>query len=282
MDLESLGIANLDSLVDVRGEGQVRVAANANFRLDLGIDMSNPKSPRPFLYSDTTTAGIGAKVWGKDLQFSASVLSLGVAIGNATSKGFVAVDRDGVAEATYNANDQVEYSVTLLDARDGIADGRVYLTDLKLEDFQQNPLNGQFHVNLPMFKSSDGLSIGALDWQFPLTANFSWDNAPSGGLNLSFPDFSSLFAGLNLTGELDGFGGGIADFFSILDVTIDNQALIAKLPLIGDALRDAVRFVGDIRDKISDNLQVFGPKSVTVVRQKIYEALGPGGFELAA
>ncbi|MEQ1825056.1 MAG: SUMF1/EgtB/PvdO family nonheme iron enzyme, partial [Pirellula sp.] len=278
LDLGSLGIPNLDGLVDVRGEGKVRLAANANLHIDLGIDMSNPESPRPFLYSGTTTAGLGVKVWGKDLLFSASVLSFGVAIGNTTTKGYVAIDGDGVAEATYNPNDKVSYGVTLTDTRDGNADGRVYFSNLSAADLHEAPLTGQFHVNLPMFKKSDGSSIGAVDWNFSITNPtfpFGWDGVP--GINAS-PDFSSLLTGLNLSQELDGFAGGLGDFFAILDTAIENQALLAKIPLIGDALRDAVRFVGDVRDKISDNLQIFGSNSTIIVQQKIYEALGPGGL----
>ncbi len=87
---------------------------------------------------------------------------------------------------------------------------------------------------------------------------------------------------MNLSQSLDGFAGGFGDFFSLLDVAIDNQALIAKLPVIGDSLQDAVRFVGDLRDKITDNLQVGGTKTPQIVKQKIYEALGPGGLNWLA
>ena len=235
LDLGSLGIANLDGLVDVRGEGKVRVAADASVHIDLGIDLSNPESPRPFLYSGSTIAKLGAKVWGQDLLFSASVLSFGVAIGNSTTKGYVAIDSDGVPEGSYDPvtntypgydpNDKVTYSIALTDNRDGTNDGRVYLTNLGAADLHENPLSGRFHINLPMFKKSDNSSIGALDWDFAV-ANpshpFSWDNVPS--IN-SAPDFTALLSGLNLSSELDGFGGGIEDFLSVLDVAIENQAL---------------------------------------------------------
>jgi len=278
LKLGSLGIANLDGLVDVRGAGQVRVRANANFHIDLGIDMTNPESPRSFLYSNTTTAGLGVKVWGKDITFSASVLSFGVAIGNTTTKGYIAIDGDGVAEPTFIANDKVSYGVTLRDIRDGIADGRVYFSDLAFSDLAENPLAGKFYVFLPMFKSSDGSSIGALDWHFDVanpTLPYSWNGVS--GINQS-PNFSSLLSGLDLSSSLDGFGGGFSDYMTILDTAVKNQALIAKIPLIGDSLKEAVRFVGDVRDKISDNLQVFGGKTPILVQQKIYEAIGPGGL----
>ncbi len=260
--------------MDVRGDGKVRLRADAKIDIELGIDLSNPKAPRPFLYSGPTgtQAGVGVKVWAKDINFSASVLSFGVGIQN----GFVAIDSDGVAESTFNPDDKLSYSVSLTDT-DGLADGRVYFDSLTLGNLQQSPLAGQFHVNLPMSKKSDGSSIGALDWTFAIStlSGGGWSSAPS--IN-STPNFGSLLSGLDLSSQLDGFSGGLADFFSILDVAIENQALIAKLPLIGDALRDAVRFVGDIRDKITDNLAVFGPKSALIVQQKIYEALGPGGL----
>ncbi|MBI3463970.1 MAG: hypothetical protein HY000_13065 [Planctomycetes bacterium] len=87
-----------------------------------------------------------------------------------------------------------------------------------------------------------------------------------------------LFDDLSLGSSLDVFADGLDGFFTLLDTALDNQAFIARLPLIGDALGDAVRFVGDLRDKIYDNLQTAGAKSVDFVQQKIYEALGPGGL----
>ncbi len=269
VDLNSLNIANLEGLVDVKGQGQVRLSANANVHIDLGIDLSNPTSPRAFLYSGTTTAGVSAKIWGKDINFTASVLSLGVKV----IGGSVAVDSDGIAETSYNANDKLSYSLILSDTLDGSSDGRVYFDTLSKNDVIENPLSGQLHINLPMFKASDSSSIGALDWSFAIgnPSEFSWNASPN--IN-SYPDFNALLSSLNLSSQLEGFSGGLGDFFSLLDTAIDNQALIAKLPIIGDKLQEAVRFVKDIRDKINDNLSIIGPKSAQTVQQKIYEALG--------
>ncbi len=78
---------------------------------------------------------------------------------------------------------------------------------------------------------------------------------------------------------MDGFADSIDGFFSVLDTAVKNQAMIAKIPMIGDALQNAVRFVGDIRDKIYDNLQGAQAKTVDFVRQKLFEALGPGSLK---
>ena len=37
----------------------------------------------------------------------------------------------------------------------------------------------------------------------------------------------------------------------MLDVALDNSAFLAKIPLIGDQLKDAASFVKDLRDRVS-------------------------------
>ncbi len=106
LDLASLGLSGLDGLADLRSAGKLHVTAHANLHLDLGIDLANPAAPKPFLYANSTTASVDAKVWSPNIQFTASVLTLGVAVGNGTNNGWVVLDGDGVAEATENANDR--------------------------------------------------------------------------------------------------------------------------------------------------------------------------------
>ena len=81
---------------------------------------------------------------------------------------------------------------------------------------------------------------------------------PSSTLRMKYPILPRLLSGLDLSTSLDGFGDALDGFFTVVDLAIKNQALIAKIPVIGDALNNAVRFVGDLRDKISDNLQTPG------------------------
>jgi len=90
------------------------------------------------------------------------------------------------------------------------------------------------------------------------------------------PAITNAFAGVDLGSQLDVFADGWAGFFDLLDTAIDNQVLRAKIPLIGDQLRDAARFVGNLRDKVVDNLETAGAKTLSFVRQRLYEAVGPG------
>ena len=141
LDLDSLGLNHpgldtLGALADVRGDGKFRLAAGATLHIDLGIDLANPENPQPFLYADSTTAGLNAKVWGKDLKFTASVLSLGLSIGIDGNAGWVAVDSDGQAENTYEDTDRASYALSLADTSDGTSDGKIYLSPQSQFDLQ--------------------------------------------------------------------------------------------------------------------------------------------------
>lgn len=159
LDLPSLGLSALQSLADVRGAGQFQLAAHANLHLDVGIDLANPDNPRPFLYAESTQAAVDAKVWGRNLHFTAAVGPLGVSIGDGSSdNGWLVLDSDGSAKTTYNASDKSAFSVRLTDTR-GI-DGRVYFDEFCTDDLQTTGPSGTVHIHLPMYKADQTTSIG--------------------------------------------------------------------------------------------------------------------------
>ena len=98
LDLDSLGVPAIGNLVDARGTAMFSVTAGANVNLDVGLDLTNPTNPRPFLYN-TTTAALGAKIYGSGIHFKAALGPLGIAIGNdGNNNGFLVLDSDGLLE----------------------------------------------------------------------------------------------------------------------------------------------------------------------------------------
>lgn len=90
---------------------------------------------------------------------------------------------------------------------------------------------------------------------------------------ITTPDFGSVFSGVDLGGQLDAIVNGWQGFFDTLDAAIKNQVFISKLPVVGDQLGTAIRFVGDLRDRVLDNFTKVGSKTVGFIRQQLFEAL---------
>ncbi len=68
LDLSTVGLEELNDLIDFEATGTFRVRVGADLAVDLGVDLKDPKDPRPFLYQ-STTASIGAKFYGSNVQF---------------------------------------------------------------------------------------------------------------------------------------------------------------------------------------------------------------------
>jgi Ca2+-binding RTX toxin-like protein len=74
---------------------------------------------------------------------------------------------------------------------------------------------------------------------------------------------------------------GLDGFLNTLEVLLDRFILVKKLPLIGDKLADAVDFVDELRQFIAEARQA--PNlALDVVKQKLFETLGPTGAGLLA
>ena len=308
----------LGNLFAVNGSATLNFTALANLQIDVGIDLSDPAEPRPFLFS-STHASIAAKVDGQDLNFSAVAGPLGLQI----QGGRVILDSDGetdgapiglssvdpatqvwtstqphnlqtgdsidifstgslpkttpglamggtvfvrVINATQfkvyrshndalsntsipvhvtdsgqgtltaigpiNSNDNAQLSVDLVHTD---SNGRRYFSDLVSADLHSSGPTGLVHVVLPV--SASGTSLGSLDWTFDVSQLDNLSASPPS----SVPDFSG-FDSLNLNDiGLPSMTDGWAGFFSLLDKAISSQALVGKIPLVGDQLSGALR-----------------------------------------
>ncbi len=237
------------------------------FDLDIGFDLTNPHVPVPFLYGSSQSS-VGVKLSGVNLDFKAAAGPIGIQVVD----GEVAIDSDGLADN--NTADVASVSIGL---QNFDANGRLYFRDLGLEDLTAPAITGIARINLPI-KNAAGTA--PLD---PSQPNLSWqfDFSDLGGDIGSpvVPNFSAIFDNANLSTSLDVMSEGWDGLLEFIDRAVDAQAFIARLPIVGDQLQEASRFITQLRDKIRDNLSTAGQRSVEFVRQKVYEAIGPGGLK---
>ena len=271
LDLESLGIPGVGSIVDARGGATFSVTAGANIQLSAGIDLSNPEAPREFLY-DSSSATVYAKIYGKDIQFKAAVGPLGVAVGNGSNNGFVVLDGDGQLESSANANDRASVAVGLT----GGVGGRVYLDDFSVGNLNVPAVTGKLNLQLPVYKKNQSAFLDPthpnLAWSFDVN-NLSNLPAPS-----SVPNFAAIFDALRLDGAIDGFQEGWDTLFDTLDAVVDAAALLTKIPLVGDQLKGAVQFIQDLRDGVTNALSSTGEQSIELLHESLYAVVGPSGL----
>ena len=79
------GIVGLSNLVDVEGKGKLNVGANATVNFDIGVDLTDPLSPKPFLY-DSTGISLTRRATGTNLEFTAAAGPLGLFIKGGTGE----------------------------------------------------------------------------------------------------------------------------------------------------------------------------------------------------
>ncbi|MCA9092287.1 MAG: peptidoglycan-binding protein, partial [Planctomycetaceae bacterium] len=266
LDLSPLS-GTFGSLIDVKGTGQVNVKAGASLTINLGIDLVNPSSPRVFLYGDTG-AELSANVRGENLHFSANLGPLGIGVGNGTNNGSVYLNQTGSSAAnTPDASIQVQLSSN----QRNYFDQNFTLGNLSLS--AAGGLAAQFPLYLPGQGSPLNLGINVGD-----LTNISSTTT------VTAPSFDSLVnaavSSLNLTTNMSALSDGLNGLFDKLQKAVDAVVFASKLPLIGDQLKDAAQFIDNLRHKVVDNLEIVtnGAKSLEYVRQRLYEALGPGGL----
>ncbi len=153
------------------------------------------------------------------------------------------------------------------------ATGRLYFNELTADDYVPSPVTGAVRVNLPVYKSDKSAFLDSAQ------PNIAWNfNVSQLGQTLpvpTAPQFANAFNQVDLSNSLNVMADGWDGLFTVLDKALDSQAFVAQIPLIGDQLKDAARFITDLRDRVSDNLRTAGTQTITFVRQKLYEAVGP-------
>ena len=264
LDLDPLGVPGLSHLIDVQAAGLLDIQAGVTLDLSLGLDLGDPANPRPFLY-DSSSVAATLGVEGNGIQFTSSLGALGIFIGSDTDGGTVALDVDGSGASTAPA----ELALGLSDA-DG--NGVHYFTEDVTADLTTS-LTGSADANLPVFfptqadPLSPDISIHVADLSDPI-----------GSFSYTAPDFGAIISSLDLTDSLAGLIGGWSGMLSLLEQALSGEVLGVQLPLIGDKLIDASRFVRYLREDVVSALENQADKTATNTQQKIYETLGPAGW----
>ncbi|MCC6124661.1 MAG: right-handed parallel beta-helix repeat-containing protein [Pirellulales bacterium] len=262
----NMELGGLGHLLDVHSTGNLSIVVGSRLDLDFGIDLTNPLDPKPFLY-DTSQLALSLKAEGANIGFTTALGPLGVFVKN----GSLLIDGDGSAATP---NDRAELVARL---EDDNADGKIYLSQLSLNHARLS-LDGQVHATLPVYFPTANQFIGNIE----LTVGDLGDI--SNTTSLVAPDFNleaATFDLLNNLGSLltgvDFVLGGVQDF-------LQGDIFGVRLPMIGDGLKDAAQFVADLRENVVQELQRRFQESLgktpEIVRNAIFDVLGPGGLDL--
>jgi hypothetical protein len=286
LDLSSLGVDGLSKLIDVGSQGVLSVEGDVTLSLSLGLDYSDPANVRPFLY-DSSTAVAHLRLSGTDIQFETSLGALGIFIGSPSQPGTVALDADGDGASVNPAS----FTVGL---NNNNGDGRHYFTEPILSALSVGA-TGQADASLPVFFPT---ASQYLDPAHPSLAIHVADlGDPVGSLSVEDPpDFATAISTIDLTSSLDALVGGWDGLFQFLENALRDCVLGVNLPIVGDKLIDAARFLRSLREDVVAALEFAqqgggsavmvngadaqdgGVLTPLVVRQKVFEALGPAGL----
>jgi len=272
-DLQSLGLfgtigelPGIGNLLDVSGQGLINVDATAELNIDLGIDLSDPSNPRPYL-GDTTGLLLGAKLSADNLDFDLAVGPLGVYIRD----GFVTL---GVGD-TPAALDFATFTVGMKPA----AGGKYYLLESfpGVNDIDIN-VTGEVHAALPVYYPTESTpldpAVPNIELHIGSLADFFAN--PGAATQFTTPDFSNLFNTADLFVGLDGFFLGLDLILGTLQDALDSELFGKDLPLIGDNLKGAANFISKLREDIrgvQDILETSADQDQ--LKQKLVEVLGP-------
>jgi hypothetical protein len=281
LDLMSLGIFDdldlgpVTDIIDVSGSTTFNFSAGAVFQVALGLDLTDPTSPRPFLYDadqagPTTTGGtrigVTATATADPVEFDAAIGPLGVFI------------RDGFAGITNEAGDgPIELNLGLQNV-DG--DGRHYFGDSFLSDIGPS-LDAKISASLPVYFPSENALFGEIEFAIDSVSDLL-DPDVEDAIRVELPDFEAAISDLDLSENLFAMVGGWEGIFNLIIDAMKGEVLGVPVPLIGDALKDEARFLEDVRDSVIANFDDLTNQAVDFlvgpVQQVFFDAFGPGGL----
>ena len=233
----------------------------------MGIDLADPLSPRPFLY-DTTGLVLTAKAAGANMNFSTALGPLGAFIVN----GSAVVDGD-CNPAT--PDDAATFTLGLIDDP---SDHRYYFDDGLDTTIVSADLAGMACATLPVYFPTTSNFLGNIELEIGDLSDIP------GSITLTAPDLNGQFDLLDLLDNLGIVITGLDTLLGKLQTGMSSEVFGKKLPLVGKQLQTGANFIADIRsgvlDELHDALDGAGSKSLTLVRQALFDALGPAGMDL--
>ncbi len=207
LDLESLGLPVVGSLLSVDSDDTIDVAAGATFNLVVGIETGVGTLPRPYLRGDSGLT-LTAEVFGDDIDVDITALKV---LPLFIRDGKIILDSDGVDGGADGMpdNSPAQFTVDV----NGEAADKEYLLTLagapRIPQFTVD-LDAGVNVELPLFFPTE---TSPLDDGDPNTTH---------ALHVSVPDLEPLLGG---------------DFSGVVEVNVPDFAAAASNLGIGDGLR---------------------------------------------
>ena len=266
LDLVALGVSGLGGARHlISTTGNLAVQAGANLNVQMGIDLSNPARPVPFLF-DSTGLSLTARANGTNLNFSAGLGPLGLFVRN----GNATLDRDGNPATAEPAAFTVSLPQT--------ADHRYPLANFSLNQFNV-ALQGAANITLPLYFPLDSIPLGGSPPANHLVVNIgSLSNIP-GTITLRVPDFQPAFGSVNVLDRLGLVTDGLDRLLATIQSALSSR-MLRNLPLVGRNLANTARFIEDFRTNVVQRLRGLGDYALQTVRQALFNVFGPAGLNL--
>jgi Ca2+-binding RTX toxin-like protein len=244
------------------------VSAQATFKLDLGIDLSTPALPKPFI-RDSSKLTLTSTLSQAALDLALVAGPLQVAVKN----GSTLLDKDGNA----GTSDGATFDITVKDPGTQAANQRVTPDELNAIDSASDigtTVTGQAHATLPTFFPDAATSQGNLQLDIADLGAFLAGSANS--VSLALPDFSAQAsqAASNRNVVADGLDQLLQTMQSAINKDVFGST---ELPLVGDALSRLSEGVLDhFRNQFTDAFrQALGPNpDGAKVQSALFTALG--------
>lgn len=169
-------LSQVTSFIHIEGDGLLTVGAYAGVVVDFGLDITNPKGIKPFIY-DTTKASLKLEVLGTGLEFEAS---LGSVVGIFVRDGSVTLDADGDPDTEGKAELSIGF-------KDNNGDNRHYFNEdlFDPESFGITARAG-LTADLPIFAPLESKPLGS-------DADADGNGYPDNHLVVDIPDLVRLF-----------------------------------------------------------------------------------------
>ena len=258
--------ASINSLAEVGSHADLAFSASATLSVDMGIDLSTPTSPRPFLYGDTSLV-VDTLANASNINFQAA---LGGVLGLFIDHGKVylgAVGADGTKPKP------AEFKLAFQNSSQ-----RYYLDAPSSFAFTPT-LKGQLTVDLPVDFPTPGTSLDPN--QPDLTVSIGDLQAGLSGTPGSIVIAAPEVSGAKLSDDLPSLGQGLSALLDGLQQVVANTAFAKSLPIIGNQLADNVHFFSDLANdpmsQLNSLLEQASQLGAAAIQADLFEVLGPSG-----
>ncbi len=263
LGLGSAGIPGVTNLAS--GAAVLAFDASASLDAVLGVDLSNPQSPRPYLLDSSALSLLAYARNASPLDFQAAVGPLGVFVKGGSARlsqpggGGPASIRVGLSPGS---------------------GGRWFTDQIGTGSFALS-VSGEVSASLPVFYPTAASALGTVSFSIGNLANIPATTT----LSVPTSALQSAIGSLNLSNDL----GAIVDGFDVLlrglQEALKGQVFGVELPLVGQGFADAANFLETLRQQVVDRLHTAlggGSRAAEAIRDELFNVLGsaPGGLDL--